>query len=312
MENFNLSKNIYTAFIITCFIIISYGLISQLIYGNKLIDLLEVFSTKIFFCLCIINISYLIRYFRWRFLIKNIGFKIPLKRDLINWFASLAFAATPAKIGEFVRLNFYNQDFNIPKSKVFSILFIEKISDLVSIVIISFFSFGFLYKINLITFYLFLLFIVFLIFVFFYKKKFLIKKILRKYLLKFRGEKFYKIYSSIRQLSKINILLISISAGVIGWFVECLSVYYLVNFFKEFDISIFKITFAHLTSTLVGVISFIPGGIGASEFTTTNIFLKYGVEIDSSIILAFAIRLITIWYATILGFLIFFIRLIKK
>ena len=60
--------------------------------------------------------------------------------------------------------------------------------------------------------------------------------------------------------------------------VECLSVYYLINSFKELDISLLKSTFAHVTSTLVGVISFIPGGIGASEFTTSNIFLKYGVE----------------------------------
>ena len=118
--------------------------------------------------------------------------------------------------------------------------------------------------------------------------------------------------NKVNQLNKVNILLVSIVIGSIGWFIECLSVYFLVNSFKEINISLSQVTFAHLTSTLAGVISFIPGGIGASEFTTSNIFLKYGVEIDYSIIFAFLIRLITIWYATILGLIIFFIRLIKK
>ncbi len=84
MEIVNSSKKIYIAFIITCLIIISYGFISQLIYGEKIIGLLEVFSKNIFFSFCIINISYFIRYLRWRFLIQIIGFKIPIKRDLMN------------------------------------------------------------------------------------------------------------------------------------------------------------------------------------------------------------------------------------
>ena len=107
-------------------------------------------------------------------------------------------------------------------------------------------------------------------------------------------------------------MIISISVGIFAWFVECVCVYLIVNYLNEFNISIFQSTFAHATSTLVGVISFIPGGIGATELTTSKIFVQYGIGTDYSIILSFIIRLATIWYATILGIIMFFIRLIRK
>ena len=80
---------------------------------------------------------------RWRYLISYLGYDIPIKRDFINWIATFAFVATPGKIGELIKVNFYKEDFNVPKSQTFSILFFEKISDLLSIVLISFFSLNF-------------------------------------------------------------------------------------------------------------------------------------------------------------------------
>ena len=141
MRTSNLSRKIYWGFLITCLIFIIYGLISQIIYGERIFEFLKEFRRNIFLGICFINISYLVRYFRWRYLVYKIGFKPSFKKDFINWLSSFAFSTTPGKIGELIRIDFYNKDFNIPKSKTLIILIIEKISDLVSIFMISFLSF---------------------------------------------------------------------------------------------------------------------------------------------------------------------------
>lgn len=156
MKTSTISRKIYWAFLLTCLIFIIYGLISQIIYGETIFEFLRKLRRNIFLEICFINISYLVRYSWWRYLVYKIGFKPSFKKDFINCVSSFAFSTTPGKIGELIRLDFYNKDFNIPKSKTLSILIIEKISDLVSIVIISFLSFyfvGYFKNINFIYFY---------------------------------------------------------------------------------------------------------------------------------------------------------------
>ena len=166
MKTSPLSRKIYWAFLFTCLIFIIYGFISQIIYGEKIFEFLRKFQRNIFIGTCFINISYLVRYFRWRYLLYKIGFKPSLKKDFINWLSSFAFSTTPGKIGELIRIDFYNKDFNIPKSKTLIILIIEKISDLVSIFIIFFLSFYFVGNFKYVNFiYLLLLSFVFFIFV---------------------------------------------------------------------------------------------------------------------------------------------------
>lgn len=312
MKTSTLSRKIYWAFVLTCLVFIFYGLISQIIYGEKIFEFLRMFRRNIFLGICFINISYLFRYFRWRYLVYKIGFKPSLKKDFINWASSFAFSTTPGKIGELIRIDFYNKDFNIPKSKTLSILIIEKISDLVSIFMISFLSFYFVgnFKyVNIIN--LFLLIFIFLFLLVIYQKKF-IKKLFINFVPEVKNKWLEEIFKSFQDLIKKDVLFISIAVGTIAWFIECCCLYLLVNYLNKYDISIFQSTFAHATSTLVGAISLIPAGIGATEFTTSQILVKFGIGLDYSIISSFIIRLITIWYATILGFLMLFIRFFRK
>ena len=107
--------------------------------------------------------------------------------------------------------------------------------------------------------------------------------------------------------STLKYLLSRVAACVSG-----VELYFLVKSLNQYDLSFFQSTFTHATSTLVGVISFIPGGIGATEFTISKMLAGFGLDLNYSVILSFIIRLITIWYATILGFIMLFIRFFRK
>ena len=53
---------------------------------------------------------------------------------------------------------------------------------------------------------------------------------------------------------------------------------------NEYDLSIVKACFTHTASTLVGLITLIPGGIATTEFTTSKILLNFGLSIENAII----------------------------
>ena len=305
------SKKINLCFLITCFVCVIYGLITQVIYGDKTSTILIQFWKNILIAVSIINSSYFIRFLRWRYLISNLGYDIPIKRDFINWIATFAFVATPGRIGELIKINFYKEDFNVPKSQIFSILFFEKISDLLSIIIISFLSLNFVsnFKYDLRIYFLFSL--IFLSSYFFKYTPFP-KKLIIRFLPNFLDLNISKLYEVVKKVFHFKNLIISLFIGTLGWLLECFSVYILFDSLNNYDINFYQATFAHVTSNLVGALSLIPGGVGATEFTNSNILLRFGVDLDYSIILSFIVRLITIWYGTILGIFIFSLRFMKN
>ena len=305
------SNKLYIAFIITSVVIVIYSLITQFIFGETIFKLISSIWPNLVLSICILNLSIFFRYLRWRYLLFSIGLRPNLKRDIINWMASFAFIATPGKIGELVRINFYKKDFNISRSKIFSILAIEKVSDLISITLVCILSLNSISVINYrLLIYSFLL--ISLVFFLICKNKSILLNSIKLFFPKINNKSLSHIYISFKEASKINVFFISLSIGSFGWFIECFSIYKLLSYLKGYNFSFFQASFAHTASSLVGLISLIPGGIAATEFTTSKILMNYGLQIDNAIIYSFLIRLITIWYATIIGLFIFFLRIIKQ
>ena len=218
MEKFFESRKLYIAFIITFFIIVIYSLISQFIYGDTIFNLIRLFWQELLLSIFIINISYMVRYLRWRFLLFSIGLKPNNKRDIINWLASFSFAATPGKIGELVRINFYKKDFNISRSKIFSILAIEKISDLLSILLICIISLNFISSNNYVfMIYLFIFALSLMLII--YKNKRIFKQFIKLFLSRINNNSFLGLYNSFKDAAKFQVLIISLFIGSIGWFI---------------------------------------------------------------------------------------------
>ena len=57
------------------------------------------------------------------------------------------------------------------------------------------------------------------------------------------------------------------------------------------------------SAVLVGVISLLPGGILTSEISSIGILNSYGLDLSTSTTLTIIIRLMTLWFASSLGFL---------
>jgi len=65
-----------------------------------------------------------------------------------------------------------------------------------------------------------------------------------------------------------------------------------------------KVLAIYATSTLLGAISFIPGGIGITEGSITGLFTLNGIDVSTALILSIMIRIFTLWYSVSVGFVL--------
>ena len=59
---------------------------------------------------------------------------------------------------------------------------------------------------------------------------------------------------------------------------------------------------AYTSSIILGVASFVPGGIGVSESTLISLLSIQGLSLSTAITLTLFIRIFTLWYAVFVGF----------
>jgi len=110
-------------------------------------------------------------------------------------------------------------------------------------------------------------------------------------------------YDSSRRLLSWRLLLVSTVISVVSWFGECLAFYYvLLALGATGEALLLKATFVFAASTLFGLASFLPGGLGVSEASSTGLLvllmpMAAGPATTATII----IRFCTLWFGVSLG-----------
>jgi glycosyltransferase 2 family protein len=111
-------------------------------------------------------------------------------------------------------------------------------------------------------------------------------------------------YLSSRQLLSWHILLPSTVISLVSWFGECVAMYYVLRGVGVAPsyLLLVEATFVFAASTLFGLVSFLPGGLGVSEGSSTLLLerlipLAAGPATTATII----IRFCTLWFGVTLG-----------
>ncbi|MDW8145792.1 MAG: lysylphosphatidylglycerol synthase transmembrane domain-containing protein [Roseiflexaceae bacterium] len=110
-------------------------------------------------------------------------------------------------------------------------------------------------------------------------------------------------YESSQRLLSWRLLFVSTVISVVSWFGECAAMYYvLVGLGVTGDALLLKATFVFAASTLFGLISFLPGGLGVSEASSAGLLvllvpMAAGPATTATII----IRFCTLWFGVSLG-----------
>tara|TARA_B100000886_G_scaffold226631_1_gene157939 strand:- start:2703 stop:4253 length:1551 start_codon:yes stop_codon:yes gene_type:complete len=296
-------KSVLIIFIILIFI---YYLLNNLLLGNQFYLIIKQSANIIFFGLCIIFLSYILRFLRWRFLLHSLGLRPPILEDFRIWMGSYAFTMTPGKTGEAIRCLILKKQYKLSPLYTFSALIFERFTDLLSVLVIIFFNIRKIMQLelfknlNITSYKLFYLLIIFFLFGKFLNNFFknppnFINILINKNL-KIKGNLIY----SIKKLFKVKIIIVSSIIAILSWSLEGLSFFILLNDLgAKIDPAI--AIFTHSTSGLIGALTFIPGGIGTTEASTIGLLTLHDIPIDISTSSTLLIRIMTLWFATILG-----------
>ena len=218
--------------------------------------------------------------------------------------AGFSLSIIPGKIGELIKSELLKIKYEIPRKNSVPIIFAEQLYSAIGLIIISCFG---IYYFDL-SVYVVILFaiIIVAIFTLLLSKKLFIKssKIFCK--IKFLNnflKDMSESYVVIRQLFSYKVLIPSLTLSILFWVFQGISVYLIL---LSFGINLFDfvtLLTVYTSSIMLGVISFLPLGIGVVEGSLVGFMSYQGLEISSALTLVVIIRLIVQWLPITVGFI---------
>ena len=254
--------------------------------------------------LILVPLGWLALYFRWTILVKNSGYILPHKKNFQIFLSGFPLSITPGKVGELLKCELLKENFNIPRKITAPIILVERLYNAVGIVIIS--SLGIWYFDFSGTVILIASCALIGIFIALRSKSLfssLINKTSKiKYLSKF-SDSFSDSYEVINHSIKPKIFIISSLLSAIYWILESVAVYFVFKSFGIDFLELYDVVIAYTSSIILGVASFVPGGIGVAEGTLISLLSIQGLSLSTAITLTLFIRIFTLWYAVFVGFI---------
>lgn len=245
--------------------------------------------------------NYLFRLIKWNYFLKILDIKASSKLSASVFFSGLIMSVTPMKAGELLKSVLLKQILNEPISKTAPVVFAERVTDFFSLIIIcstGVLHFGYGFKLIVPVALFFILIVIIIsnrkICLWFFAK---IEKI---GFVKKHSNKLYNLYESSYLMFKIKPLLSSVALGVVSWFFECIAFYFILCAFNP-DISLFMSSFIYTFSTIFGAISMLPGGLGVTEGSLTFLMIQNGFTKENAIASTLIIRVVTLWFAVVIG-----------
>lgn len=251
------------------------------------------------------------RIIRSHIFLQAIDEKIPFHDICLFVLAGYALSFSPARIGEVIRSFYLKKYYNIPIAKTAPIVIVERIYDVVGMIItieimLFFSSFDKIFIIIPAAF-----FIIFLVLI---KYRLLFKKIL----LKLNKIKFFRTYfvdvdesyMIVNQLFNTKMILIGILITLIIVIMEVVSFYLILTGLGE-NIKFSDISVIFQTSQLLATASGIPGGIGILEGGLVGMLVINGINYDSAFSSTIIIRFVSTIMFSAIG-VIFTIILSKR
>ena len=273
-----------------------YNIISEKIYNFKINYLPLILS--------FVTVSWIPLIIRWHFLLKKCGIDIPFRKSIIVYLSGSALQITPGQIGELIKAQILKTNFNIPRTKTASVVLVEKVHDLIGAIIASIIGIIILeLEIYLV---IFASLVLVLIFFFMYYKpafEFFLNRIIKTKFFSKYTENISESYEIIKNLTTTKVAICSIFLSITYWFIVSIAVYYTLLAFSVDVLNYLKVLSIFTTSTILGAITFIPGGIGVTEGSIAGLFILEGIHMSTALVLGVMIRIVTLWYNVGTGFI---------
>jgi glycosyltransferase 2 family protein len=253
-------------------------------------------------------VNYLLRYLRWEIYLKSLKCSLPRRHSFSLYFATYVMVITPGKIGEVFKAGILKERFGVPLSRGIPIILAERIYDFFAVLILAvagiFFWPGTLTGMKTGLLAAAAIPVLLIIFQQPRVRTFLVSKAAKSPLL---GKYSLGLEDS---MNSLGILLspgqtfFSIILSTVAWLCECLGLW-LVCSGLGLAIPMGQAVFVYAAGTLVGSLSFLPGGLGGTEATIIWLLGVLDITGATAAAVALLVRLFTLWLAVFIGMLFF-------
>ena len=276
-------------------IISDYEIISEKIY------LINYQFFPIIFSL--IGIQMFFHSIKYHRLLQQAKIKLSFRESFMIYLAGLSMIATPGTMGTAIKAHILKSKYKISLSSNLPIIYFEKWTEFLAIlIIVSVILFwSFMYE-SIIAIILGYCLVGILIILSSRSKSFLyIAKFLQKI-------KYFRKFTANLDESKSTFQILNSKRNVfesVGWSIlaklsQILAVY-LIFLSLEVQLELFLVGQIFYTSVILGILSFLPGGIIVVEASMLGLLIKNGLEFSVATILVVLVRLITTWSVAVIG-----------
>ena len=254
--------------------------------------------------LLLVTSGWLTLFFRWHLLLRNAKIFIPVKDSFLILTSGFALTIIPGKVGELVKSQLLKTKFGIARSKTVPIVILEQFYTAAGIVTLSFFGIWYFelgsYVLGVFTAALVFVFVLLSSRKAFNKIASLLEK--RRFTSKF-VEPLSSSYDAIKNGIRGPITFYALGLSVLFWLMEAISIYFILLAFGVETIEFLTIISTYTTSIMLGILSFLPIGVGVVEGTLASFFAMHGIDVSLALTIVIVIRLFTRWYGVSFGFI---------
>jgi uncharacterized protein (TIRG00374 family) len=252
----------------------------------------------------LVSLSYAGRFVRWLYYLKVLKVSVPLGQNAAIFAAGLSMTISPGKLGEVLKSVFVRQASGAPIARTAPAVVAERVTDGTGMVLWGFIG---AFALNLPPWTKLALNGVAVFGIAVLRSKglsLLAERVLLKLpLLHKLAPHLRSFHGASNELLGARPLAVGTAISFLSWGLECLGVY-LCAVGLGVEAGFLMVTFVFAVSSLLGVLSMIPGGIGAVEAGLALQFVRLaGISTGTAVALTFVIRLATLWWATLLGIL---------
>jgi glycosyltransferase 2 family protein len=288
-------------------IIVAIGIaaVIALADGRQLADRLGEFRWDAFAAaLGLALANYAIRFVRWEIYLRHQAVRVPFGDSALVFGAGLSLSITPGKVGEIMKSYLLRELHDIPARRTAPVVIAERVSDLVALLVLAVAGVA-VYGIET-SFVLVAAALVgagLVLLAWPRPMRALIDLVTRpRFAQRFRAV-LHDMYTGLATLCRPRPLAVATLLAIPAWACECIGFALIVRAFPGAHVDLGLAMVIYASTTIIGALSFLPGGLGITEGAMTLWLVRGATRLDRSTALDATLltRLATLWFAVLLG-----------
>lgn len=248
-------------------------------------------------------VNFLLRALRWHFFTRRLGLAIGMGDSLAYYLAGFSLGLTPGRMGEIIRLWLINRDHHISYHRSMPVLIADRVNDLMVIVLLALGA-GMMSKAGSLAYVVPALLLLCVANIALRHPSGLLALVNALYAITRRGRRLFaaarRTLRTGREMFSLRNASLASVLSVVAWLAECLAFYLLLSALDA-EVSLALASFIYTFATLLGALSFLPGGLGGFELSAVILLSAQGVDPGLAVFATSVIRLSTLSFSVALG-----------